>query len=80
MFMHSDKYCKQSLGYKMPIETKLSSCTDVKKFSDNVAVEIEPGTKMKVELENAHEADNYIIGQGTYTVTNAKGSIIDDSK
>ena len=42
--------------------------------------EIELGSKMDVELENVHEAGDYLIGQGTYTVTNGRGAITDDSK
>ena len=53
---------------------------DVKSYSENMAKEIELGSKMNVELENVHEAGDYLIGQGKYTVTNGRGAITDDSK
>ena len=53
---------------------------DVKSYSENMVKEIELGSKMDVELENVHEAGDYLIGQGTYTVTNGRGTITDDSK
>ena len=53
---------------------------DGKGHSEDMVKEIELGSKMDVELENVHEAGDYLIGQGTYTVTNGRGAITDDSK